>query len=68
MAARRAARAAACAAARSAGLPEARWPPGRLGRERPDRATAGAASSADDDITDRDSIPAERLSQIAPST
>ena len=31
-----------------------------------DRASAGAASSACDDITDRDSIPAGRISQNAP--
>jgi hypothetical protein len=31
-----------------------------------DRASAGAASSACDDITDRDSIPAGRISLIGP--
>src|ERR1700738_3314157 len=57
-----------------------RWFPERLDRERPERvvdgsgcasdgserASAGAASSACDDITDRDSIPAGRISLIGP--
>jgi len=57
-----------------------RWFPERLDRERPDRvadasagavggsdrASAGAASSACDDITDRDSIPAGRIGLIGP--
>jgi hypothetical protein len=57
-----------------------RWFPERPDRERPDRvvdgsdrvvdgsdrASAGAANSACDDITDRDSIPAGRISLIGP--
>jgi len=71
MAARRAARASARRCSDRT-LPE-RWFPERLDRERPDRAgdgsdraSAGAASSACDDITDRDSIPAGRISLIGP--
>jgi hypothetical protein len=77
MAARRAARAATSCSARGPADPD-RPRPERLGRERPDPRSAcvsvslgcasGAASSACDDIVDRDSIPAGRISQIAPRT
>src|ERR1700689_645156 len=68
IAARRAARAAACRSLRGlAGRPE-----GRLGLDRPERASAGpggacgAPSSAGEDVTDRDSIAAGRIRRTGP--